>query len=77
VTPPVQFTQLNDIEPKGPVSDTASDLRNHTMAVGFVFNQMSAKAGVKKFGDRAKEAIVQECKQLDDKAVSSHAASKV
>jgi hypothetical protein len=68
VNPSVQFTQLNDIEPKGPVSDTASDLRNHILATGFIFSQMSAKAGVKKFGDRAKEAIVQEWKQLDDKA---------
>jgi hypothetical protein len=64
-----QFTLLNGIVPKGPTTDTKTDLQNHILAVGLVFNQMSAKAGVKRFGDKAVEAIVKECKQLDDKKV--------
>jgi hypothetical protein len=62
-----QFTQLAGIIPQGPQSDTATDLQNHILAVGSVFNQISAKAGVKRYGDKAIKAIVQECKQLDDK----------
>jgi hypothetical protein len=37
------------------------------MATGFLFNQMGAKAGVKRYGDSAVNAIVQECAQLDEK----------
>ena len=32
-----------------------------------VFNQMGAKAGVKRYGEEAIQAIVAECQQLDDK----------
>jgi hypothetical protein len=62
-----QFTQLACVIPQGPKTDTATDLQNHVLAVGFMFNQMGAKAGVKKHEDKATEAIVSECKQLDDK----------
>jgi hypothetical protein len=41
------LTQLGGIISKGPQTDTAVDLQNHISAVGMVFNQMGAKAGVK------------------------------
>ena len=63
-----QFTQIHEeAPPKRPRFDTANDLLNHTLATGFLFNQMSAKAGVKTFGDKAVNAIIQEYKQLDEK----------
>jgi hypothetical protein len=61
------LTQLGGIVSKGPQTDTAVDLKNHISAVGMVFNQMGAKAGVKRYGEEAIQAIVAECKQLDDK----------
>jgi hypothetical protein len=62
-----QFTQLDSITPQGPQSDIATNLQNRILAVSLVFNQMGAKAGVKKYGNKAIEAIVNECKQLDDR----------
>lgn len=54
--------------PKGPVStDTATKLQNCIMPAGPVFNQMSTKAGVERHGNKAVDAIAQECKQVDDK----------
>ncbi len=61
------FAQLAEIVPQGPSRCTATDLHNHILATGLVFNQMSAKAGVKRYGARAVEAIVKECKQLNEK----------
>ena len=61
------LTQLGGIVSKGPQTDTAVDLKNHISAVGMVFNQMGAKAGVKRYGEEAIQAIVAECQQLDDK----------
>jgi hypothetical protein len=62
-------TLVNEIIPQGPVPDAAAEVHNHNLAVGYVFNQMSAKKGVKIYGDKAVQAIVQECKQLDEKKV--------
>jgi hypothetical protein len=42
-----QFTQLAGVIPQGPKTDTATDPQNHILAVGFMFNQMGAKAGAK------------------------------
>jgi hypothetical protein len=64
-----QFTQLDSIIPQGPQSNTATNLQNDILAVGLVFNQMGAKVGVKKYGNKAIQAIVDLCKQLDDKKV--------
>lgn len=61
------MAQMAHVAPVGPRSDPVSDLQDHVMATGFAFNQMSAKAGVKRFGKGAVDAIVQECKQLDEK----------
>jgi Reverse transcriptase (RNA-dependent DNA polymerase) len=61
------FLQHPEVTPKGPQSDTATDLRNHVMATGFLFNQMGIKPGVKAYGERAVEAVIAECTQLDDK----------
>ena len=61
------FTQKAEYVPLGPNHDPLTDIQNHIMAVGMVFNQMGVKAGVKAFGDKAVDAVVQECKQLDDK----------
>jgi hypothetical protein len=63
----MQFTQVGEITPKKPAQQTGVDLHNHLVTTGFLFNQMTAKAGIKAFGDKAIEAIVQEFKQLDDK----------
>jgi len=60
-------TQLAGIVPKGPQTNTTVDLQNHITAVGMVFNQMGAKAGVKRYGEEAIQAIIAECKQLEDK----------
>ena len=54
------FTQLAGIIPKGPQTDTAVDLQNRIMAMGLVFNQMGAKAGIKQYGNKAIQAIVDE-----------------
>lgn len=62
-----QFTQVTSILPRKPVSDPVSDLQNHILATGLIFNQMSAKKGIKLHGEKAITAIVQEFKQLDDK----------
>ena len=61
------FTLLAGIIAKGPQIDMAVDLQNCIMAVGLVFNQMGAKAGIKQYGNKAIQAIVDECKQLDEK----------
>jgi hypothetical protein len=61
------FTQKTEKVPLGPDHDPLTDIQNHIMAVGMVFNQMGVKAGVKAFGDKDVDAVVQECKQLDDK----------
>jgi hypothetical protein len=61
------LTQLGGIVPKGLQTDTAVDLQNHISAVGMVFDQMGAKAGVKRYEEEAIQAIVAECKQLNDK----------
>jgi hypothetical protein len=63
------FTQLSDTKAKGPTSNVAMDLRNHVAATGFCFNQMGMKSGVKKYGQRAIEAVMGECTQLDKKGV--------
>jgi hypothetical protein len=36
-------------------------------ATGFCFNQMGMKPGVKKYGQKAIEAVMRECTQLDNK----------
>ena len=61
------FTQYADTVPRAPTTDTAADLRNHIMATGFLFNQMGVKPGVKLYGERAVQAVITECTQLDDK----------
>jgi Reverse transcriptase (RNA-dependent DNA polymerase) len=63
------FTQLSDIKVKGPTSNIATNLRNHVAATGFCFNQMGMKPGVKKYGQKAIEAVMGECTQLDKKGV--------
>ena len=49
-----------------PNKDIMKQLNNHTEAVHFIFNQMGVKAGVKKLGQKAIDAIISECRQLDE-----------
>jgi hypothetical protein len=63
------FTQLADIKTKAPTSNVATDLRNHVAATGFNFNQMGMKPGIKRYGDKAIEAVKTECVQLDTRGV--------
>ena len=43
----------------------------HNMVTGIVMTQMSAQRGIKKFGQRAVDAVIKEYVQLDDKRVLS------
>jgi hypothetical protein len=42
---------------------------NYNHRFNFAFNQMSAKEGLRKFGEKAAEALIKEWKQLDEKNV--------
>ena len=59
--------QIDTITPRGPQANPVTTVKNHVMATKFCFNQMSAKAGVKKLGNVAVNAILDECRQLDKK----------
>lgn len=56
---------LSPLPPKVPKLEAM--LRNHRLATGLQFSQMSVKAGIKKLGNVAIDAILDECKQLDEK----------
>ena len=62
-----QFTHLTRIIPEGLQCNTATGLQNRILAVGLVFNQIGAKAGIKKFYDKDLKALIGKCKQLDNK----------
>jgi Reverse transcriptase (RNA-dependent DNA polymerase) len=63
------FTQMAGIKPKGPITNIETDLRNHVAATGFCFNQMGMKPGVKRYGEKAVEAVKVECAQMENRGV--------
>ena len=54
-----------NIKPTKPYSRAASDLKNHALMPNILLTQYGVRAGIKKYGEIAIEAIMSECKQLD------------
>ena len=62
-----QFVQ--HIDKSASTSSAVPDEDLHRDLVGFIFTQMSAKAGIKKHGNDARAALLKEARQLNDKNV--------
>jgi hypothetical protein len=63
----MQCTQVGKVNPKKPSQQLSVNLHIHMLTTGFLFSQLTAKAGIKAFEDKAINAIIQEYKQLDKK----------